>query len=241
MGMALLAHLAAHDFGYLSSERLLQRLGASLDSMNALERHQQHFFNWYDTQTCQPLHPRYLSTVDSGNLAGLLLTLRTGLVQLPDRPMVGAQIIDGLRDTLATLCASLADPTPLAALQRQLTVTVTDTQALLDLLRTASAQVAGQLFAVDDEARYWQASFCAQCRDWNAELVRLRLPLPPRRHRHAALQPARPDPPQPPRLGRRTPRPNRHRARHRPRPHGHPGTPEQPRRHPRANGFRPAL
>jgi cellobiose phosphorylase len=178
MGMALLAHLAAHDFGYLSSERLLQRLGASLDSMNALERHQQHFFNWYDTQTCQPLHPRYLSTVDSGNLAGLLLTLRTGLVQLPDRPMVGAQIIDGLRDTLATLCASLADPTPLAALQRQLTVTVTDTQALLDLLRTASAQVAGQLFAVDDEARYWQASFCAQCRDWNAELVRLRLPLP---------------------------------------------------------------
>ena len=178
MGMALLAHLAAHDFGYLSSERLLQRLGASLDSMNALERHQQHFFNWYDTQTCQPLHPRYLSTVDSGNLAGLLLTLRTGLAQLPDRPMVGAHIIDGLRDTLATLCTSLADPSPLAALQRQLTLAVNDTQALLELLRTASAHVAGQLFAVDDEARYWQAAFCAQCRDWNAELVRFRLPLP---------------------------------------------------------------
>ncbi|TFZ33821.1 hypothetical protein EWW49_28420, partial [Pseudomonas syringae] len=67
MGMALVAHLAAHDFGYLSTQRLASRLSASLNSMNALERYQQHFYNWYDTQTLQPLRPHYISTVDSGN------------------------------------------------------------------------------------------------------------------------------------------------------------------------------
>src|SRR5476651_2785566 len=71
--------------------------------MNTLERYQQHFYNWYDTQTREPLRPRYISTVDSGNLAGLLLTLRAGLVQMPDTPLFDLPIVHGLRDTLDTL------------------------------------------------------------------------------------------------------------------------------------------
>ena len=52
--------------------------------MERLERYRGHFFNWYDTRTLEPLLPRYVSTVDSGNLVGYLLTLRMGLLQLAD-------------------------------------------------------------------------------------------------------------------------------------------------------------
>ena len=57
-------------------------------AMQSLERHRGHFFNWYDTRTLAPLTPRYISTVDSGNLVGSLLTLRVGLAALADEPIV---------------------------------------------------------------------------------------------------------------------------------------------------------
>jgi hypothetical protein len=59
--------------------------------MASLERHQGHFYNWYDTQTLRPLAPRYISSVDSGNLAAHLLTLRAGLLALPDQRIFSAR------------------------------------------------------------------------------------------------------------------------------------------------------
>ncbi|MGD8309033.1 MAG: cyclic beta 1-2 glucan synthetase, partial [Chromatiales bacterium] len=79
MGLALLANLSAYDFGYIPAGRLVARTAHTLEAMAGLERHRGHFFNWYDTQSLRPLHPAYISTVDSGNLAGHLLTLRAGL------------------------------------------------------------------------------------------------------------------------------------------------------------------
>ena len=69
MGLALLANLAAYDFGYITVDRLIERTTKALDTMEKLERYSGHFYNWYDTQTLQPLYPLYVSTVDSGNLA----------------------------------------------------------------------------------------------------------------------------------------------------------------------------
>ncbi len=103
IGLALLANLAAYDFGYLGSGRLLERTRRRLATMERLERYRGHFYNWYDTQTLQPLPPRYVSTVDSGNLAGHLLTLRPGLLALPDEPVFQPRMLRGLRDTLALL------------------------------------------------------------------------------------------------------------------------------------------
>jgi hypothetical protein len=57
MGLALLADLAAYDFGYLTAGRLIERTGKSLQTMESLERHDGHFYNWYDTQSLQPLAP----------------------------------------------------------------------------------------------------------------------------------------------------------------------------------------
>jgi hypothetical protein len=107
IGLALLGNLSAYDFGFISANVLLERTANTFGSMGKLERHRGHFFNWYDTLTLRPLPPRYISAVDSGNLAGHLLTLRAGLVALPDQSIPHERVFHGLADTLAVLTDSL--------------------------------------------------------------------------------------------------------------------------------------
>ncbi|MDO8723229.1 MAG: protein ndvB, partial [Syntrophales bacterium] len=103
MGLALLANLSAYDFGYIPAGQLIERTANALHTMEALERHRGHFYNWYDTQSLQPLQPAYISTVDSGNLAGHLLTLRQGLLALPDDRILGPRLFEGISDTTSVL------------------------------------------------------------------------------------------------------------------------------------------
>jgi cyclic beta-1,2-glucan synthetase len=91
--------MAAHDLGYVSTDALLARLDGTLTSLESLERYRGHFLNWYDTATRAPLHPRYVSTVDSGNLAGSLVALAQGLIALADKPQSLATRLAGLADT----------------------------------------------------------------------------------------------------------------------------------------------
>ncbi len=81
IGMGLLATLAAHDLGFIRTDELVSRIDAALTTMEGLERYEGHLLNWYDTQSLAPLPPAYVSTVDSGNLAGALMTLAEGLRQ----------------------------------------------------------------------------------------------------------------------------------------------------------------
>ncbi|MCU0767836.1 MAG: cyclic beta 1-2 glucan synthetase [Burkholderiaceae bacterium] len=103
IGLSLLATLTARDFGYLTTTELIERTAATLDAMGRMERHRGHWFNWYDTQTLQPLRPAYVSSVDSGNLAGHLLTLRAGLKGLADAHPHNDLLFGGLDDTLRLL------------------------------------------------------------------------------------------------------------------------------------------
>lgn len=103
MGLALLANLTAYDFGYIGMEELLSRSNSTLLSMDKLERYRGHFYNWYDTISMQPLHPRYVSTVDSGNLVGHLLTLRQGLLALREQPVFSNNIYRGMMTTSAII------------------------------------------------------------------------------------------------------------------------------------------
>jgi cyclic beta-1,2-glucan synthetase len=82
IGLGLLATLAAHDLGFIETAELVRRVDATLTTMEGLEQHEGHLLNWYDTRTLAPLPPAYVSTVDSGNLAGALLTLAVGLRDL---------------------------------------------------------------------------------------------------------------------------------------------------------------
>jgi cellobiose phosphorylase len=103
IGLSLLANLSAYDFGYITFGQLLERTQATFDTMERLQKHQGHFLNWYDTRTLQPLRPAYVSTVDSGNLAGHLLTLRGGLLMLFDEAAQWPRLLAGLTDTLRLL------------------------------------------------------------------------------------------------------------------------------------------
>ena len=101
IGLQLLSTLAASDFGYLSYAGVLERLEPTFDTLLRMQRYRGHFYNWYDTRTLAPLVPAYISTVDSGNLAGYLLTLRSGLASLADhRPIIDGCVLEGLEDAI---------------------------------------------------------------------------------------------------------------------------------------------
>ncbi|MES2328858.1 MAG: glucoamylase family protein [Bacteroidota bacterium] len=103
MGLALLSNLSAYDFRYITASQLLERTTNTIGTMQRMERFRGHFYNWYDTISLQPLHPRYISTVDSGNLAGHLLTLKQGLIALPHDKIVRSDVFDGILDTARVL------------------------------------------------------------------------------------------------------------------------------------------
>ena len=108
MGLYLLATVTARDFGWLGLLDMIERLELSLASVLKLERHRGHLLNWYDTRTMQPLEPRYVSTVDSGNLAAHLLALKQACADLVRQPIVSLTQFAGAADTLRLFNATLA-------------------------------------------------------------------------------------------------------------------------------------
>ena len=100
IGLSLLSNLSAFDFGYVSAGMLLKRTRDTLDTMNNMAKFKGHFYNWYDTRSLKPLEPQYISSVDSGNLAGHLLVLKSGLAELHSIKIISPKLFDGIRDTL---------------------------------------------------------------------------------------------------------------------------------------------
>jgi len=100
IGLLLLSTISAHDFGYIGTLELSERLGFTFATLEKLERIHGHYLNWYDTQTLVPLSPRYISTVDSGNLAGHLLTVKQAVTEIADRKLFDTHVKEGLADSL---------------------------------------------------------------------------------------------------------------------------------------------
>ncbi len=191
MGLALLANLSACDFGYISPRQLIERTANALSTMAALERHRGHFYNWYDTQSLKPLPPKYVSTVDSGNLAGHLLTLRQGLLGLPDQTILGQRVFEGLRDTLGILLETAAEarfPGDITAVLNQLRTEVeaacTSRPTALEAARQRLEHLeehAGKVLSRIDglrpgpksQAGKWALAFAGQCRAALDELTLL--------------------------------------------------------------------
>ena len=100
MGLYLLSALAARDLGWIGTCDTVDRLEQTLHSMATLERFRGHFFNWYDTRERRPLEPRYISTVDSGNLAGHLIVLEQACREIIDAPLVIHAAFGGVEDAV---------------------------------------------------------------------------------------------------------------------------------------------
>ena len=100
IGMGLISNVVAYDLGYITLGEVIDRIELILDGMKKLEKCEGHFLNWYDTQSCEPLWPRYVSTVDSGNLLGYLWVINTTLEEYKNNPLIRLQEILALRDSL---------------------------------------------------------------------------------------------------------------------------------------------
>jgi cyclic beta-1,2-glucan synthetase len=100
VGLYLLATVGARDLGWIGIAETLDRLEATLATMGRLERFRGHFYNWYGTDTLRPLEPRYVSTVDSGNLAGHLLVVATACRDASQRPLLGDVSLAGIADAV---------------------------------------------------------------------------------------------------------------------------------------------
>ena len=97
IGLYLLTVLSAREFGWIGIEETVTRLENTMSTLDRLERFHGHFLNWYDTTTGEALFPRYVSSVDSGNLAGHLLAVSQGCERLRDLSP-GNEVRKGIRD-----------------------------------------------------------------------------------------------------------------------------------------------
>jgi len=174
MGLALLSNLSACDFGYISVGQLIERTDKALAAMETLERHRGHFYNWYETESLKPLLPMYVSSVDSANMAASLLTLRAGLLALPDEKLLGARLLEGFGDTAMVLAdvAEELQPTALAQLTRDIESvnasppeTLWELREWLDRLETSAMEVVRCLEpAHENDALPWARALAGQFR-----------------------------------------------------------------------------
>ena len=194
IGLWLLATLAARDFGYLTPVQVIKCGEATLDTLERLERFEGHFLNWYHTGTLAPLRPRYVSTVDRGNLVASLWTLAQGYREMLSRPMIGPEALDGLADTLALVVAhqpsspgqagsedggrvgkamrdlsklSANPPRDPARILRRLGSALGPARELADLLRPGTSVPHGRLAQAEEaSAAYWASQLESQVQAW---------------------------------------------------------------------------
>ena len=202
IGLALLSTLAAHDFGYVSLRGLTERTARTLETVEKLERYRGHFYNWYDTRTLKPMGPLYISTVDNGNLAGLLLTLHPGLLELADQNWSADRIITGLNDTLDLLKEQTRDTETiktLEAMERLLLLngvskSPAKTVSMLDALIALTTKLAGAKNEPNARFEEWRNIFEQSCREQHEEIlarfpwVHLHEPLKPHLNRESAQE-----------------------------------------------------
>ncbi|MCE5211261.1 MAG: cyclic beta 1-2 glucan synthetase [Deltaproteobacteria bacterium] len=175
IGLSLLVNLTALDFGYITKRQFIGRTANTLQTMASLERHKGHFYNWYDTQSLEPLLPLYISSVDSGNLIGYLLVLKAGLFSLPDDKIIDLRIFAGIKDTLEIFAdrAGKSAPLQLGKIRYDLAeatsskLTLSEMKSYLEKLSAAASEVTAEINVSesdpDSPMRYWARAFADQC------------------------------------------------------------------------------
>jgi cyclic beta-1,2-glucan glucanotransferase len=197
MGLYLLSAVSARDFGWAGTVETLQRLEATLASMVRLQRFRGHFYNWYDTRDLRPLDPRYVSSVDSGNLAGHLIALantcrewieapvahersfvgvrdalnltREALEELPDNRRTQTIARHHLEDALDELADRVADrPTAAGDLAARLDEISPHTATLVDMARTIANDLGGE---AGGDLLFWAEATQRAVDSWLSELT----------------------------------------------------------------------
>lgn len=109
IGLYLLSIASAREFGWIGLDEAITRIETTLATLGKMEKHRGHLYNWYDTQTLLPLEPKYVSSVDSGNLTGHLIALANICSYWLLHPTAGAQYLEGIGDSAEILREELSD------------------------------------------------------------------------------------------------------------------------------------
>lgn len=100
IGFLWVAILSARDLGYITTSEMVDLFDKTISSVEKLDKWEGHLYNWYDTRNLEPLRPKFVSTVDSGNFISYLYVLREGMKEYLERPLIGRELIQGLKDTV---------------------------------------------------------------------------------------------------------------------------------------------
>jgi cyclic beta-1,2-glucan synthetase len=110
LGLLLNARQVAVELGYLTVPELALLTQQTLTTAARLAKHRGHLLNWYDTRTLVPLDPRFVSSVDSGNLLASLWTLQHGCLDRLRRPLFERCLAEGLLDHFRVLAEAKVLP-----------------------------------------------------------------------------------------------------------------------------------
>ena len=195
LGLYLLSAVSARDFGWAGTSEIVDRLEAALATMSRLQRCRGHFYNWYDTRDLRPLDPRYVSSVDSGNLAGHLIALantcrewidapivnrlscvgvldalhlaREAFQELPDELRTNTTTCVHLEHALHVLAAALADETERADCATWLRRTAPLAATLADIARALAGELGDEL---GGEILFWADATRRSIESWQRDL-----------------------------------------------------------------------
>src|SRR5213595_1606270 len=187
IGLWMLATVAANDFGYITIDDLVVRNLGTLETVSRLERFEGHLFNWYDLSTLEPLRPRYVSTVDSGNLLASLWTFETSCDELATRQLLDASALRGIADTLGVLRQIAVTPKetePPPAFLRLVELTTGQPADLEEvILRVRAARQPAEDLLLHfrgeetDPRVYWAQQISKQIATWNGVIDKYLRPV----------------------------------------------------------------
>jgi cyclic beta-1,2-glucan synthetase len=160
IGLYLLSVVSARDFGWIGLTEAIERLEATLATMKRLERHKGHLFNWYDTRDLRPLDPRYVSSVDSGNLAGHLIAIANACGSWRRADADDEALLDGIADAVELTRLEIAvlrggprtQTVTLDQLDAALAELLSDTRSPIASGETLTSRLSGLTKAADDMA-----------------------------------------------------------------------------------------
>ncbi|HTV60868.1 MAG TPA: glucoamylase family protein [Verrucomicrobiae bacterium] len=103
LGLLLNSRLAALDLGFVTLGEFIADTEKTLRTMERLPRCKGHLYNWYTTDTLEPVEPLFVSTVDNGNLVCCLWTLQQGCRETVKQPLFRPVLWRGILDQIDLL------------------------------------------------------------------------------------------------------------------------------------------
>lgn len=163
IGLWMISALSAYDLNYMTCDELIERTTSTMHQLAKLERFEGHLLNWYNTLTLNPLYPRYISTVDSGNLIACLWTIEEGLNQILTNPIIPENFFEGIQDILNILKHDFEIPSSLKELENDFK----NSKERIPFLRKALETV-----RKETDQNYWLQALEKQLSAWDQIISR---------------------------------------------------------------------